>query len=191
MVICSAMAKLHLFLHIPLIILEVDLSILCNCSMNGIYIIVNRFVHGLNPSRNENLTLQCRCFIFARQFFQLCDQLIGLSGSDELGRLNHIHQKLQFRDLKRTLHHMITISASARLSCHFDSKDLQIAQIIVETLSLCRNLITRQFFLDLCHGQKMIFIRLFQHNLCQPVQLKFLILSFRHISSSCHLYVPV
>ena len=75
LIISTVPAKKHLFIHIPVKILETDLCILTDRSVDAVYIIINTFVHSLDPFRHIDLTVQLGSLILACQSFDLMDQL--------------------------------------------------------------------------------------------------------------------
>ena len=94
MIPCSSVTQFHLFLHIPLEILELDLLIFRNRIVDCIDSIIDAFIHRLNSSGYIHLSLQPLCIVFADQLFQLFYQCVGLLLCNEFGRLDGIYQKL-------------------------------------------------------------------------------------------------
>ena len=69
--------QLHPLRHGPLIILKPNLYILRNGIMDFIYIIIDTFIHRLNPICHIDLALELTGFIVACQPFQFLNQLTG------------------------------------------------------------------------------------------------------------------
>ena len=67
----SSVTQFHLFLHIPLEILELDLLIFRNRIVDCIDSIIDAFIHRLNSSGYIHLSLQPLRIVFADQLFQL------------------------------------------------------------------------------------------------------------------------
>ena len=164
-----AMTQLGFLLHIPLKILKPNLLVLRNRIMNGIHGVVNTLIHGLDSSGYIDLTLQFLGIILPDHCFQLLNQTVRFLLRDELGRLNGIHQKFKCRQCKGSVDHMIAITIAILFPFHFYSQYLQIPQVIVKTLSVCRNIILCKGLLDLRHGDIMLFIRFLHHNLRKSV----------------------
>ncbi len=69
-----------------------DLHIFCNGLMDLVYIIIDRFIVCLYPSRHINLPLQLLPLIFTGQPFQFFYQLPGFLFCYKLCGLYRIHQ---------------------------------------------------------------------------------------------------
>ena len=75
---------------------------------------------------------------------------------------------------------MVMIALPHRLPLHDNAENLQILQIGVKGLPVRRDLVRPEGFLYLGQRDKMVLIRLLQHNLGQTVELEFLIGTFWH-----------
>ena len=60
--------------------------------MNGINVIINAFIHGLDPVGNINLPLQKLRLWAAGQGFHLFNQFIGFFVGNKFRLLHRIHQ---------------------------------------------------------------------------------------------------
>ena len=175
-----AMAQLHFLFHIPLKILETDLPVFRDGIVNGVHGIIDAFVHGLDPAGYIHLPLQLLGVIFTDQLFQLPDQGIRFLLRNKPGGLDGVHQELQFRQLKRPVDHMIVVSVSHRFPFHLNIKDFQIPEVSIDAFPVRSDFIFSQRGHNFRHGDIVFLIRIFQHDLCEPVQFKLLIRSLWH-----------
>ena len=69
----AVLAQLHLFMHIPVKILETNLHIAGYCSINHIYTVVNGFIDRFVAVNDYDLTLQFSGIVIADKTFQFVD----------------------------------------------------------------------------------------------------------------------
>ena len=94
MIPCSVVAQNHFFFYIPLKILKLDPCIAVDGIMDLINIIIDAFIHRLDPAGDQNLTVKLPGFISADQMFQFFNQRLGLTFGDKSCGLDRIYQKL-------------------------------------------------------------------------------------------------
>ena len=87
-------------MDIPLKILKLDPGVTANGSMNLVHIIIDAFIHSLDPPGNQHLTVQLSGLVSADQALQFFDQGAALVLGDEFGGLHRVHQQLQLRQLE-------------------------------------------------------------------------------------------
>ena len=98
----STFLQMFLLGHCPFCILEADLSVLRNCSVYLIYIIINALVCILHLIQYDCLPLQVFGLINTGKVLQFLDQLPRFPNSKKSGKLNSIYKKLQLCSLKLT-----------------------------------------------------------------------------------------
>ena len=159
--------------------------------MDGVHSVVNALVHGLDPAGYIDLALQAHGFIPAHQLFQFADQIVRFLFRNKLGGLDRVHQELQFRKFKGTADHMIMIAFALWFAFHFYSQRLQIPEVLINTPAVRGDLIFPQLGYDLRHGDIMLVVCPLKHDLCQTVQLEFLVCSLRHVLTLPLIYILI
>ena len=93
MIAGSVVAQHHFFPDIPLKILKLNPGVAANGSMDLVHIIIDAFIHSLDPSGDQHLAVQLSGFVSADQALQFFDQGLGFPFSNEFGRLDGIHEQ--------------------------------------------------------------------------------------------------
>ena len=93
MIAGSVVAQHHFFPDIPLKILKLDPGVAANGSMDLVHIIIDAFIHSLDPSGDQHLAVQLPGLVSADQALQFVDQGLGFSFCNEFGRLDGIHEQ--------------------------------------------------------------------------------------------------
>ena len=75
--------------------------------MYFIYIIVDTFVHGLDPAMNKNLSLDLIGLVLADEAFDLLDEFTGLPLRNKLRALDCIDQELHLCQFELSDAHMV------------------------------------------------------------------------------------
>ena len=152
--------------------------------MQGINVIINAFIHGLDPVCHIDLPLEGLGLIHAGQAFHLADQLPGFFGGDKSGGLNGIHQQFQLGHLKQTGAYPIASPPLGR--DHIQAINLQGFQIVIKALPLGADAPFLQLLGQLGDGEPVILIGLLQQDFHQIEQLEFLSGTLGHTFSSFH-----
>ena len=156
--------------------------------MDIVDVIVDRFVHGFDPSGNEHLTAQLLRLMDAGQSLELFNQLHGLFVGDEFGSLHAVYQKLQLRQLKGPLRHIVAAVLSAdQLDLHPELA--QLLQIVVDALSFRFDAVGSELFAQLRHAQRMFLVGLPVEDLQKVQKFLFLVCGLCHRLTSCRSFL--
>ena len=75
----AVLAQLHLFMHIPVKILETNLHIAGYCSINHIYTVVNGFIDRFVAVNDYDLTLQFSGIVIADKLIAFLRDSVGIA----------------------------------------------------------------------------------------------------------------
>ena len=89
-----------LALQIEVKIAEGNLPVLSDGVLNGIHIIIDGFVHALDPSGHHHVPAHEPGVVDAALIAQLLNQLPGFLFREEAAGLHRVNEQLQFRQLK-------------------------------------------------------------------------------------------
>ena len=139
-------------------VLELDLLVLRNPTLNGINVVVDGLVHRLDPVFYIDLTVEELRFVDAGQRFNLLNQRCGLLVGDEFGGLNAIDQQLQLRQLKTAVGNIVAGILAGPTLHDVQAKNAQRLDVIVNTFPFTGNPMCGEMLNQLAHRNQMVFI---------------------------------
>ena len=148
--------------------MKADLSVGGDAPVDLIHVVVDGFVHGLDPVFHKHLPVELPGLVDTGQPLDFFNEAHGLFLRDELGGLYAVHQQLQLRQFKIPSGHIAAAVSSPSRLHQVQSIGAQGLQVVVDAFALGGDAPFPQFLNELCHSDRVVFIGITQkivHNI--------------------------
>ena len=177
---CAVAAKAPLLAHGVFKVVKAELPVCGDGAVDGVDIIVDGFVHGLDPVGHMDLAVEKLRLVYAGQCLQLADKLHGLALGNEFGGLNAVHQQLQLRQLKIAAPHIVGAAAAAAGGNNVQSVGAEGFNVGINAFPLCGDTVRGQHGHQLRRCDRVVFIGMAQKMIHDIEDLQLLVRGTGH-----------